>query len=52
MASENREELRKLYATTEEVSATFIPAVDKRNIYDGNRVFRVCAYCRVSTEDE
>jgi site-specific DNA recombinase len=50
---DEREELRKLYYNTDDVTAaTFIPAVDKRNIYDWNREFRVCAYCRVSTDND
>ena len=53
MASENREELRSVYQNTEGTpAASFIPAVDKRNIYDENKVFRVCAYCRVSTDND
>lgn len=52
MVSETREEVRKLYTTTEDFNATFIPAVDKRNIYDGDRVLRICAYCRVSTDND
>ena len=30
----------------------FIPAVNKNNIFDENHIFRVCAYCRVSTDSE
>ena len=30
----------------------FFPAKDKANIFDANHVFRVCAYCRVSTDNE
>ena len=53
MATDEREELRKLYNNNDEpTAAAFIPAVDKRNIYDGNRIFRVCAYCRVSTDND
>ncbi len=30
----------------------FIPAREKNNIFDANHIFRVCAYCRVSTDSE
>ena len=33
-------------------ASKFIPAMAKTNIYDSNRVFRACAYCRVSTDND
>ena len=48
----NREQLREAYRR-EEVSATaFIPAKPKIDIYGEDRHFRVCAYCRVSTDND
>ena len=49
---EDRERLRQVYQR-EELSATaFIPAKPKIDIYGEGRVFRVCAYCRVSTDND
>ena len=31
---------------------TFIPAKPKIDIYGTERIFRVCAYCRVSTDND
>lgn len=31
---------------------TFIPAKPKIDIYGAERIFRVCAYCRVSTDND
>ena len=35
-----------------EGASKFIPAMAKTNIYDANRVFKACAYCRVSTDND
>lgn len=49
---EERERLRQIYQR-EELSATaFIPAKPKIDIYGEGRIFRVCAYCRVSTDND
>lgn len=49
---EERERLRQVYQR-EELSATaFIPAKPKIDIYGEGRIFRVCAYCRVSTDND
>lgn len=48
----DREGLRQIYQR-EEISATaFIPAKPKIDIYGEGRIFRVCAYCRVSTDSD
>lgn len=48
----DREQLRQVYQR-EELSATaFIPAKPKIDIYGEGRIFRVCAYCRVSTDND
>lgn len=33
-------------------TATFIPAKDKADIFGSNHIFKVCAYCRVSTDHD
>ncbi len=38
--------------TFEEGTRQFIPAAEKTDIYSTNRIFRTCAYCRVSTDSE
>ena len=52
MASDQREELRQLYQREETTAARYIPAKPKIDIYGGGRMFRVCAYCRVSTDND
>ena len=48
-----REELRELYRQGNDASSkTFIPAKEKVNIYDDTTQLRVCAYCRVSTDND
>ena len=48
-----REELREIYRQDQETSSkTFIPAKEKVNIYDDTTQLRVCAYCRVSTDND
>ena len=36
----------------EDSGKLYIPAVPKTNPYEKDRMFRVCAYCRVSTDNE
>jgi DNA invertase Pin-like site-specific DNA recombinase len=49
----HREELRKLYTKEEDATeARFIPAKEKVDIFGSNHIFKVCAYCRVSTDNE
>ena len=51
--SYRREELRQIYKQDENPSsALYIPAKEKGDIYGAGRTFRVCAYCRVSTDNE
>ena len=52
MASDQREELQQLYQREETTAARYIPAKPKIDIYGGGRMFRVCAYCRVSTDND
>ena len=33
-------------------SKLFIPAKEKSDLYESDRIFRTCAYCRVSTDSE
>ena len=33
-------------------AAVFIPAKDKADLYGKNHIFRTCAYCRVSTDND
>ena len=47
-----REALRQVYQREEPAAAKYIPAKPKIDIYGANRVFRVCAYCRVSTDSD
>ena len=49
---EDREQLRRAYQREEVSAAAFIPAKPKIDIYGEGRVFRVCAYCRVSTDND
>ena len=49
---EKREELRQLYQRQDSGEKTFIPAKPKVDIYGEGHIFRVCAYCRVSTDND
>jgi len=48
----DREQLRQAYQREEVSAAAFIPAKPKIDIYGEGRMFRVCAYCRVSTDND
>ncbi len=48
----DREKQRQLYRQNDITAASFIPAKPKIDIYAGGRIFRVCAYCRVSTDND
>ena len=50
--NEDRENRRKMYQNEDTSDKTYIPAVPKSNPYEKDRVFRVCAYCRVSTDND
>lgn len=47
-----REELRQIYRREDSGEKTFIPAKPKINPNERDRFFRVCAYCRVSTDND
>lgn len=52
MKNDDREQLREAYQRVETGAAKFIPAKPKIDILAGDHAFRVCAYCRVSTEND
>lgn len=47
-----KEQLRRVYQQTDECEKTFIPAKPKVDLYGEGHMFRVCAYCRVSTDND
>lgn len=47
-----REQLRQLYQQEDSGEKTYIPAKPKINPNERDRFFRVCAYCRVSTDND
>ena len=48
-----REQLRRAYQQNEDADgALYIPAREKTDIFAEGRLFRVCAYCRVSTDND
>ena len=49
---DDREQLREVYRREEISASAFIPAKPKIDIYGEGRMFRVCAYCRVSTDND
>ena len=49
---DKREELRQIYQRQDGGERTFIPAKPKVDLYGEDHVFRVCAYCRVSTDSD
>ena len=48
----DREQLRLIYQREDDGEKTFIPAKPKINPNERDRFFRVCAYCRVSTDND
>lgn len=48
----SRERLRQLYQQEDNGEKTYIPAKPKINPNERDRFFRVCAYCRVSTDND
>lgn len=50
--SNNREQLRHIYQQEDSGEKTFIPARPKINPNERDKFFRVCAYCRVSTDND
>ena len=47
-----KEQLLRVYQQTDECEKTFIPAKPKVDLYGEGHMFRVCAYCRVSTDND
>ncbi|MEA4964893.1 MAG: recombinase family protein [Oscillospiraceae bacterium] len=50
--NESREQQRQIYRREETGEKMFIPAKSKIDIYEDGRIFRTCAYCRVSTDND
>ena len=50
--SKSREQLGQVYSKEDEGNKIHIPAKPKADLYANGHVFRVCAYCRVSTDNE
>ena len=46
---DHRDDIKKLYRAQGTGDKVYIPAKPKISLNDRNRVFRTCAYCRVST---
>ena len=49
---QTREQLRQVYQTADESTKTYIPAKPKADLYGEGHIYRVCAYCRVSTDND
>lgn len=49
---QTREQLRQVYQKVDESNKTFIPAKPKADLYGEGHIYRVCAYCRVSTDND
>ena len=49
---DSREKLRQAYQREDNNNKTYIPAKPKINPNEKDRFFRVCAYCRVSTDND
>ena len=47
-----KEQLRRVYQRVDESTKTFIPAKPKADLYGEGHIYRVCAYCRVSTDND
>ena len=50
--NKSREQLRQVYQKEDTSDKTFIPAKPKVDLYGEGQLFRVCAYCRVSTDND
>ena len=48
----DRDAQRQVYRQPSMGEKVFIPAKPKIDIYGSERIFRVCAYCRVSTDND
>lgn len=49
---QSRESLRQVYQREDTSNKTYIPAKPKADLYGDGHIFRVCAYCRVSTDND
>lgn len=49
---QTREQLRQVYQNVDESTKTYIPAKPKADLYGEGHIYRVCAYCRVSTDND
>lgn len=52
MLRDDKEKKRKLYQSEDTSDKLFIPAKPKACLNDQARIYRVCAYCRVSTDND
>ena len=48
---QSKEQLRQIYQRVDDGNKKFIPAKPKADLYGEGHIYRVCAYCRVSTDD-
>ena len=49
---QSKEQLRQIYQRVDDGNKKFIPAKPKADLYGEGHIYRVCAYCRVSTEND
>ena len=49
---DGKEHLRQIYRHEDPTQKSYIPAKPKINLNEQNKLFRVCAYCRVSTDND
>ena len=49
---QSREQLRQIYQRVTDGNKKFIPAKPKADLYGEGHIYRVCAYCRVSTDND
>lgn len=49
---QTKEQLRRVYQRVDESNKTYIPAKPKADLYGEGHIYRVCAYCRVSTDND
>ena len=49
---QTRAQLRQVYQNVDDGNKTYIPAKPKADLYGKDHIYRVCAYCRVSTDND
>lgn len=49
---DGKEQLRQIFRHEDATQKSYIPAKPKINLNEQNKLFRVCAYCRVSTDND